>query len=114
MAGILKAPEMNAGLDRAVREMDAAAPAVSESRRSVIHALLTAAEGVRILNETGLALAGLKAGAGAEQREPAALAAAIEKWYHEYLRVWERTSRRSTLERTRRLLDALADVLRDR
>ena len=33
---------------------------------------------------------------------------------NEYIRVWERTSRRSTLERTRRLMDALADVLRDR
>ena len=42
------------------------------------------------------------------------LAAELEKWYHEYIRVWDTTCRRSTLERTRRCMDALADVLRGR
>ncbi len=114
MNGILQAPELNAGLEAAVREMSAAVTAVAENRRAPVHALLTAAEGVRILNEIGLALASIKAGAETNHEDPAALAAALEKWYHEYIRVWERTCRRSTLERTRRLIDALADVLRNR
>jgi hypothetical protein len=114
MNGILQAPDLNAGLEAAVREMSAAVTAVAENRRAPVHALLTAAEGVRILNEIGLALASIKAGAETNHEDPAALAAALEKWYHEYIRVWERTCRRSTLERTRRLMDALADVLRNR
>ena len=51
---------------------------------------------------------------GIPHEDPDALASALEKWYHEYIRVWESTCRRSTLERTRRLMDTLADVLRDR
>ena len=114
MAGILTAPEMNSRLSEAVREMDAAVPAMAESKRCLVHALQTAAEGVRLLNEIGLALAAIKAGEQTEHQDPTALAGALEKWYHEYIRVWERTCRRSTLERTRRLMDALADVLRNR
>ena len=114
MDGILQAPELNAGLEAAVREMSVAVTSVAENRRALVHALLTAAEGVRILNEIGLALASMKAGVETDHEDPVALAAALEKWYHEYIRVWERTCRRSTLERTRRLMDALADVLRNR
>ena len=114
MPGILTAPEMNARLDEAVRDMDAAVPAMAENRRRLVHTLQTAAEGVRILNEIGLALAAMKAGADTEHQDPAALAAELEKWYHEYIRVWDSTCRRSTLERTRRLMDTLADELRDR
>ncbi len=114
MPDILKAPEMNARLEEALREMDAAVPAMAESKRPLVHALQTAAEGVRVLNEIGLALAAMKAKANVTHQDPVELAAALEKWYHEYIRVWERTCRRSTLERTRRLMDTLADVLRDR
>ena len=114
MPDILKAPEMNARLEEALREMDAAVPAMAESKRPLVHALQTAAEGVRVLNEIGLALAAEKAKADVTHQDPVELAAALEKWYHEYIRVWERTCRRSTLERTRRLMDTLADVLRDR
>ena len=114
MPDILKAPEMNARLEEALREMDAAVPAMAESKRPLVHALQTAAEGVRVLNEIGLALAAEKAKADVTHQDPVKLAAALEKWYHEYIRVWERTCRRSTLERTRRLMDTLADVLRDR
>lgn len=114
MAEILKAPEMNARLAEAVREMDAAAPGMAPGRRGVIHAMQTAAEGVRVLNEIGLALAATRAGVETEHEDPVKLAGELEKWYHEYIRVWDRTSRRSTLERTRRRLDTLADVLRGR
>ena len=114
MPEILKAPEMNAGLEEALRKLDAAAPAMAESRRPAVHAIQAAAEGVRILNEIGLALAAVKGGAGTEHRDPRQLAEELEKWYHGYIRVWERTCRRSTLERTRRRMDTLADVLRDR
>ena len=114
MPQILKAPEMNARLADAVREMNRAAPAMAESRRPVVHTLETAAEGVRILNEAGLALAALKAGADTDHRDPVLLASELEKWYHGYIRVWDRTCRRSTLERTRRCMDVLADVLRNR
>ena len=114
MDGILQAPELNAGLEAAVREMSTAVTSVAENRRALVHTLLTSAEGVRILNEIGLALASMKAGVETDHEDPVALAAALEKWYHEYIRVWERTCRRSTLERTRRLMDALADVLRNR
>ena len=114
MPDILKAPELNARLDEALREMDAAVPAMAESKRPLVHTLQTAAEGVRVLNEIGLALAAIKAKADVKHQDPVELAAALEKWYHEYIRVWERTCRRSTLERTRRCMDTLADVLRDR
>ena len=114
MPDILKAPEMNARLEAAVRGMDAAVPAMAESRRPLVHSLQTAAEGVRVLNEIGLALAALKGGRDVKHQDPVELASSLEKWYHEYIRVWERTCRRSTLERTRRLMDTLADVLRDR
>ena len=114
MPEILKAPEMNARLAEAVRGMDRAVPAMAESRRPVVHTLQTAVEGVRILNEIGLALAAEKAGAGVHHQDPVQLAAELEKWYHEYIRVWDMTCRRSTLERTRRCMDALADVLRGR
>ena len=114
MPGILKAPELNARLDEAVREMNRAAPAMAESRRQAVHTVLAAAAGVRILNEIGLALASLKAGADTDHQDPLKLASELEKWYHEYIRVWDRTCRRSTLERTRRCIDALADVLRNR
>jgi hypothetical protein len=114
MPDILKAPELNARLDEALREMDAAVPAMAESKRPLVHTLQTAAEGVHVLNEIGLALAAIKAKADVKHQDPVELAAALEKWYHEYIRVWERTCRRSTLERTRRCMDTLADVLRDR
>ena len=113
LPGIRTAPEKNAALAEAVRAMGRAAGSMAESRRPVVHTLLTAAEGVRVLNEIGLVLAA-RAGEPAEHRDPAELAAALEKWYHEYIRVWERTCRRSTLERTRRCMDALADALRNR
>ncbi len=114
MPGILKALEMNAELEEALRKLDAAVPAMAESRRPAVHAIQAAAEGVRILNEIGLTLAAEKGGADIEHRDPWQLAEELEKWYHGYIRVWERTCCRSTLERTRRLMDTLADVLRDR
>lgn len=114
LPGILQAPELNARLDEAVRAMQAAAPSMAGDRRRLVHTLLTAAEGVRVLNEIGLALAAASGAAEASGRHPAILAEQLEKWYHEYIRLWDRTCRRSTLERTRRLVDALADVLRDR
>ncbi len=114
MPGILKAPELNLRLEEALRDMDRAAPAMAESRRQAVHTFQTAAEGVRVLNETGLILASAKAGKDTDHKDPAETASALEKWYHEYIGVWERTCRRSTLERTRRCLDRLADVLRDR
>ena len=114
MPGILTAPEKNAALAEAVQEMDRAVPSMAPERRETVHALQTAAEGVRVLNDIGLALAALYEGADVGHRDPVSLAEELEKWYHEYIRVWDRTCRRSTLERTRRLMDALADVLRNR
>ena len=55
-----------------------------------------------------------KGGADTEHQDPVQLASEPEKWDHEYIRVWDRTCRRSTPERTRRLMDTLTDVLRDR
>ena len=46
--------------------------------------------------------------------DPVLLASELEFWYHEYIRLWEQTSRRDTLERTRRCIDSLADELRER
>ena len=114
MPGILTAPEKNAALAEAVQEMDRAVPSMAPERRETVHALQTAAEGVRVLNDIGLALAALYEGADVGHRDPVSLAEELEKWYHEYIRVWDRTCRRSTLERTRRLMDSLADVLRNR
>ena len=111
---ILKAPAMNSRLEEAVREMDLAAPAMAAEKRPVTHTFRVAAEGVRVLNEIGLVLAARYAQAGVSHGDPVGLAADLEKWYHEYIRVWETTCRRSTLERTRRLMDQLADVLRGR
>lgn len=114
LTDILKAPEMNARLAEAVCEMDAAAPEMAAEKRPVTHTFRVAAEGVRVLNEIGLVLADGTLKPGTSHEDPVVLAAALEKWYHEYIRVWESTCRRSTLERTRRLMDALADVLRGR
>ena len=114
LTDILKAPEMNARLAEAVCEMDAAAPEMAAEKRPVTHTFRVAAEGVRVLNEIGLVLADRTLKPGTSHEDPVVLAAALEKWYHEYIRVWESTCRRSTLERTRRLMDALADVLRGR
>ena len=111
---ILKAPEMNSRLAEAVLEMDRAAAEMAAERRPVTHTFRTAAEGVRVLNEAGLALAARYVNPEIPHQDPAVLAAETEKWYHEYIRVWESTCRRSTLERTRRLMDTLADILRNR
>ena len=111
---ILKAPEMNARLAEAVLEMDLAAAEMAADRRPDTHTFRVAAEGVRVLNEIGLVLADRTVRPGIPHEDPDALASALEKWYHEYIRVWESTCRRSTLERTRRLMDMLADVLRGR
>ena len=105
---------MNARLAEAVLEMDLAAAEMAADRRPDTHTFRVAAEGVRVLNEIGLVLADRTVRPGIPHEDPDALASALEKWYHEYIRVWESTCRRSTLERTRRLMDMLADVLRGR
>ena len=111
---ILKAPEKNARLAEAVLEMDIAAAGMAAEKRSVTRTFRAAAEGVRLLNEIGLALAARALNPDIAHEDPSELASGLEKWYHEYIRVWETTCRRSTLERTRRLMDALADILRNR
>ena len=113
-AGIRTAAEKNTALAAAMEEMDRAVPYMAESRRSAVHILQTAAEGVMILNRIGTVLAARAGEESTGQEDPAGLAAELEKWYHEYIRIWDRNCRRSTLERTRRLMDALADVLRNR
>ena len=114
LPGILTTREKNESISRALTEMNRAAVHVREGRRKDIQTLQTAAEGVRVLNETGAYLAWRDAGAEIPHEDPARLAAALEKWYHAYIQVWDRTCRRSTLERTRRRMDELADQLRGR
>lgn len=111
---ILKAPEMNARLAEAVRDMDLLVSGMAADRRPDTNTFRVAAEGVRVLNEIGLALAARYIKPDIRHEAPVSLAAALEKWYHEYIRVWEGSCRRSTLERTRRLMDTLADILRNR
>ena len=107
------AAEKNAALDQARLALDRAALSVSEEKRGVIHVLQTAAEGVRLFNEIGLFLANRMDGSEADPRKGADMASRLEKWYHEYIRLWDKTCRRGTLERTRRCLDKLADALRE-
>ena len=109
---IRTAPEKNAALNQALWNLNLAALSVSSEKRSVIHILQTAAEGVKLFNEIGLLLSDRADGTGSSPQQGAALASRLEKWYHEYIRIWDRASRRGTLERTRRCLDSLADILR--
>ena len=111
---ILKAPALNARLAEAVEEMDLSVPGMAADKRPVAHTFRVATEGVRVLNEIGLALAARYLETDIAHEDPVLLAAALEKWYHEYIHVWDTTCRRSTLERTRRCLDTLADILRCR
>ena len=112
MGEIRQAPEVNQALEEAREALDRAAVFLTEHRRGDLQALQTAAEGVRLFNEIGMLLADRMETGKTLREKGTELAVRLEKWYHAYLQVWERTSRRGTLERTRRCMDALADLLR--
>ena len=114
LSRILEGNEANRKLDTALLALDQAAPLLSSDQRSVLQTLQVTAAGVRLFNEIGLYLAARDAGARSDSADPRKLAERLEKWYHAFLQLWRQTSRQSTLERTRRVLDALADDMRTR
>ncbi|MBQ8161740.1 MAG: family 20 glycosylhydrolase [Clostridia bacterium] len=114
LPSMVKGRENNEKMDAALRSLDAAAQTMDPAERWIVHALHVSAEGVKLLNEIGLYIACRDGGEKTDCRDPYALAAGLEKWYHEYVRIWHTISRHGTLERTRKLIDGYADELRGR
>ena len=113
LPGLLEGKAANQRLRQALRALDEAAPALSAEKRGVMQTLQVTAAGAELLNEIGLYLAARDLGEGrTDAFDPWALAERLEKWCHAFLKCWRQTTRTSAFERTRRVLDALADDLR--
>ncbi len=101
----------NRAMLQAEEDLDKSAAALRDP--SVIQAMHVSAEGVRIFNRIGCLLAA-REGLMEDDGNAWALAEELETWYHEFVRIWHSVSRHGTLERTSRIMDAYADVLRGR
>ena len=108
-----RVPEENAAMDAAELALDKSVPAMRESAREIVQALHVSAEGVKLFNTFGCVLAA-REGLVTCDADPYELASHLEWWYHEFLRIWHTVSRHGTVERTRKIVNACADVLRGR
>lgn len=77
---------------------------MDRTKRSLVKAYIIAAQGIKLWNETGLAIK--------EQRRDSDLAVRLEYWYHSYKELWRECSKESELYRIGEVVFWYADLLR--
>lgn len=106
-----KAHEANASLDRLIDELYGLLTCVQPEKRYLYKAYLIAADGIRLWNEIGAAVAcGEEESVKGEQAKK--LAVRLEYWYYQYKQLWRSVSREAELYRIGEVVFWYADYLR--
>lgn len=94
----------NAKLTELIHQLYALLSGMDRTKRSLVKAYIIAAQGIKLWNETGLAIK--------EQRRDFDLAVRLEYWYHSYKELWRECSKESELYRIGEVVFWYADLLR--
>jgi len=112
---IAKAAEVSDEIYQIIDELTGMAPQLQEDQRKILHILCVHAGGIKLFNDIGLYIAVHFEGlSGVEYRNGHTLACDLEWWFHQYKTIWRWTSRESGLHNLQNVINAYADLLRNK
>lgn len=106
--------EANQKVQGAMERLHQAARTMPPAKRDILQALSIAAQGICLWNGIGLYIGKNLYGQAVESRSGTALAAELETWYFDYVKLWRRVSKEGGLPKTMKLITGYADWLRGR